>query len=42
MKLATSTFAAIYKSLRQIELVFKWIKQNLKIKSSPAPARMQY
>jgi IS4 transposase len=33
MKLATSTIAAIYKSRWQIELFFKWIKQNLKIKS---------
>ena len=31
--LAASTIAAIYKSSRQIELLFKWIKQNLKIKS---------
>lgn len=28
-----STIAAIYKSRWQIELFFKWIKQNLKIKS---------
>jgi hypothetical protein len=33
MKLAASTIAAIYKSRWQIELFFKWIKQNLKIKS---------
>ena len=32
-KLAPSTIAAIYKSRWQIELFFKWIKQNLKIKS---------
>jgi hypothetical protein len=32
-KLAASTIAAIYKSRWQIELFFKWIKQNLKIKS---------
>ena len=32
-KLATSTIAKIYKSRWQIELFFKWIKQNLKIKS---------
>ncbi|ADE14438.1 transposase IS4 family protein [Nitrosococcus halophilus Nc 4] len=30
--LAASTIAAIYKSRWQIELFFKWIKQNLKIK----------
>jgi Transposase DDE domain/Domain of unknown function (DUF4372) len=33
MNLAASTIAAIYKSRWQIELFFKWIKQNLKIKS---------
>ncbi len=32
-KLAASTIAQIYKSRWQIELFFKWIKQNLKIKS---------
>ena len=31
--LAANTIAAIYKSRWQIELFFKWIKQNLKIKS---------
>lgn len=31
--LAASTIAAIYKERWQIELFFKWIKQNLKIKS---------
>ena len=31
-RLAASTIAAIYKSRWQIELFFKWIKQNLKIK----------
>ena len=31
--LAANTTAAIYKSRWQIELFFKWIKQNLKIKS---------
>lgn len=31
--LAAKTVAAIYKSRWQIELFFKWIKQNLKIKS---------
>ena len=31
--LAASTIAALYKSRWQIELFFKWIKQNLKIKS---------
>jgi len=28
-----TSIAAIYKKRRQIELFFKWIKQNLKIKS---------
>jgi hypothetical protein len=32
-KLAASTIAAIYKSRWQIELFFKWVKQNLKIKT---------
>jgi hypothetical protein len=32
-KLAATTMAKIYKSRWQIELFFKWIKQNLKIKS---------
>jgi len=32
-KLAAATIAAIYKARWQIELFFKWIKQNLKIKS---------
>ena len=32
-KLAASTIAQIYKSRWQIELFFKWIKQNLKIKT---------
>jgi hypothetical protein len=32
-KFAASTIAQIYKSRWQIELFFKWIKQNLKIKS---------
>ena len=31
--LAASTIAAVYKSRWQIELFFKWIKQNLKIKT---------
>lgn len=31
--LAASTITAIYKSRWQVELFFKWIKQNLKIKS---------
>ena len=31
--LAASTIAAIYKARWQVELFFKWIKQNLKIKS---------
>jgi hypothetical protein len=31
--LAASTIAAIYKARWQIELFYKWIKQNLKIKS---------
>ena len=33
MKLAVKTIADIYKSRWQVELFFKWIKQNLKIKS---------
>ena len=32
-KLAASTIAEIYKARWQIELFFKWIKQNLKVKS---------
>ena len=32
-ELASKTIADIYKSRWQIELFFKWIKQNLKIKS---------
>jgi IS4 transposase len=32
-KLAATTIAQIYKSRWQIELFFKWIKQNLKIES---------
>ena len=32
-RLAASTIAEIYKQRWQIELFFKWIKQNLKIKS---------
>ena len=32
-KLAASTIADIYKSRWQIELFFKWIKQNLKIRT---------
>jgi hypothetical protein len=32
-KFAATTIASIYKSRWQIELFFKWIKQNLKIKS---------
>ena len=32
-KLAATTIAQIYKSRWQIELFFKWIKQNLRIKS---------
>ncbi len=33
MTLSARTIAAIYKQRWQIELFFKWIKQNLKIKS---------
>ena len=33
LKLSATTIAAIYKERWQIELFFKWIKQNLKIKS---------
>ena len=36
------TIAAIYKNRWQIELFFKWIKQNLRIKTFTAPARMPY
>ena len=32
-KLAAKTIADIYKARWQVELFFKWIKQNLKIKS---------
>ncbi len=32
-RLAATTIAQIYKSRWEIELFFKWIKQNLKIKS---------
>jgi putative transposase len=32
-KLAAKTIADIYKSRWQVELFFKWIKQNLKIKA---------
>jgi len=32
-RLSAATIAAIYKQRWQIELFFKWIKQNLKIKS---------
>lgn len=31
--LPTNTIAAIYKERSQVELLFKWLKQNLKIKS---------
>jgi len=37
--LAAPTIAAIYKQRWQVELFFKWIKQNLKIKSFLAPAK---
>jgi len=33
LKLSATTIAAIFKERWQIELFFKWIKQNLKIKS---------
>jgi len=33
LKLSARTIADIYKSRWQVELFFKWIKQNLKIKS---------
>ncbi len=33
LRLSALTIAAIYKARWQIELFFKWIKQNLKIKS---------
>jgi len=38
-KLAASTIADIYKQRWQIELFFKWIKQNLKIKSFVGTSR---
>ena len=45
LKLAASTIAAIYKSRWQIELFFKALKQNLKIKTfvgtSPNAVRIQ-
>ncbi len=40
MRLAAKTIADIYKERWQIELFFKWIKQNLKIKSFLAPRKM--
>ena len=33
MKLAAKTIADLYQARWQVELFFKWIKQNLKIKS---------
>lgn len=33
MRLSALTIAQIYKARRQIEIFFKWIKQNLKIKT---------
>ena len=41
-KLAARTIADIYKARWQIELFFKWIKQNLKVKASSAPQKMPY
>lgn len=38
-KLAARTIADIYKSRWQIELFFKWIKQNLKVKSFVGTSR---
>ena len=38
-RLAASTIAQIYKSRWQMELFFKWIKQNLKIKSFLATSK---
>jgi IS4 transposase len=38
-KLAATTIAQIYKSRWQIEFFFKWIKQNLKIKSFPGTSK---
>ena len=37
--LAASTIADIYKARWQIELFFKWSKQNLKVKSLPAASK---
>jgi len=39
VRLAATTIAQIYKSRWQIELFFKWIKQNLKIKSFPGTSK---
>lgn len=39
MRLAAKTIADIYKSRWQVELFFKWIKQNLKIKSFVGASR---
>jgi len=38
-KLSASTIAEIYKARWQIEIFFKWIKQNLKIKSFMGTSR---
>ena len=32
LKLAASTIADIYKARWQVEMCFKWVKQNLKVK----------
>jgi putative transposase len=40
-KLAARTIVDIYKARWQVELFFKWIKQNLKIKSFIGKAKMQ-
>ena len=39
LKLAASTIADIYKARWQVELLFKWIKQNLKVKSFPGASK---
>ena len=40
-KLSAKTIADIYKARWQVELFFKWIKQNLKINRLWVPARMR-
>jgi IS4 transposase len=42
MEMGAQEIADIYKRRRQVELFFKWIKQNLKIKSFWGPVKMRY